>query len=198
MSRLRKHLVPRAALLLAHYKPMPGSPYRGMEDFLLDRGTAAPVAQLTEEQVKYLEATMKASGFIFRPRQCFANAQMAVWYDTEGRLTYMEGFALSEGIGAIHHAWVVIDCAAVAEVTWRALDAPSGSPPLLQPAAGAEYLGVEISREQIGQRLLNDGWLGTFFGGPVCTLFHQERLQPVADDVRALADALTAVRGAAP
>jgi hypothetical protein len=50
-------------------------------------------------------------------RECFQNAALAA-FDSDGELTYVEGFACRSGL-LVHHAWVVNAEGKALEVTWR-------------------------------------------------------------------------------
>ena len=51
-------------------------------------------------------------------RMCFSNAFNLAVYDDHDRFTYMEGYAYTPGIIAVHHAWVVNDKDEVIDPTW--------------------------------------------------------------------------------
>lgn len=127
--------------------------YSSVIDFILDRGRHFPVRTLTKEQLAYLDKVMDRSGWAFELKGCFANTQYVMFFDSDNRLTYVEGYAFGQGPIPVHHAWLAIDGVPV-EVTWRDFDRRpredwDEAPPLIQPLADSAYFGVEYQRAEL-------------------------------------------------
>lgn len=85
----------------------------GSADYVLDRGEAFESHTLDAEQRAYV----RKLGSHWRLKECFYNGQVLA--DRHARLTYCEGYAVSDLGIPVHHGWVVLDDKHVIDVTWR-------------------------------------------------------------------------------
>jgi len=85
----------------------------GSADYVLDRGEAFESHPLDAEQRAYV----RKLGSHWRLKECFYNGQVLA--DRHARLTYCEGYAVSDAGFPVHHGWVVLDGKHVIDVTWR-------------------------------------------------------------------------------
>ena len=110
--------------------------YCSFYDYVLDRGHACKVEQMTHEEWN-LASTILA--IRMRPQGCFYNAQQTVLKDHSEKLVYVEGFAVC-GFLPTHHGWITLN-GKVLDPTWSR----SGC----IPDEENSYFGVEFSREEI-------------------------------------------------
>lgn len=191
MTSLRQYLQSNIAMRIAASMRGAGE-YICMEDFVLDRGQEYPVQTLTPAELEEVREAMAATGWDFEVKQCFANSQMLVIHDD--RFTYVEGYAIGRAPIACLHAWVLFN-GKVVDVTWRDYD-DIGEPPPLQPHPEHQYIGLEFDRKLIHERAVASGEVSTLIDDwpNNYPLLQQPRLNPILDEVQALADQMKSLR----
>jgi hypothetical protein len=146
--KLVEFLAMQAAMIHQTQRQPPGR-YTSIMDYVLDQGKLYRVRQLDSEQLAYVQRVMDRSHWPFRVKECFTNAQYALFYDFDKRLAYVEGYAVGPASFPVHHAWVTVDGIPV-ELTWRG----SEPGPLVQPGPHFAYFGVEYDSDWLKKRLL--------------------------------------------
>lgn len=123
-----------------------------MVDMLASIGQPALLERFVLRNGKVFTKGPRGKLPMMTPKQCFANA-------TESRRRagpYVEGFVMRSGLPIpVHHAWNARDGQAV-DLTLR--------PPLDPKFDGLEYLGVELTDEQVDEALRQTGYYGALLG----------------------------------
>ena len=142
--------------------------YDCLEDFALDQGTFVESAELTPDELDYIDCLTDLSGCDFRMKECFLNAQMLLVADFEEMdaiLTYHEGIAVGLGVIPCLHAWVTIN-GKIVDLTWRTAGWEDNDTlgKMVQRILGVipdgwHYLGVEVADPvDVIERLWETEW----------------------------------------
>ena len=116
-ANLCSYLSQRASIMWGMSEVPRDFKYAGMEDFVLDRGTAFKSQRLTESEMDIVFDAIKDSEVKCRQKECFYNAQILATTDKTQSLQYVEGFACGRGLIPVAHAWLSLN-GKVVDVTW--------------------------------------------------------------------------------
>lgn len=124
--------------------------YRGYEDLILQCGRVM--------EPKPLPKNIKPG----QPRLCYANSQHLVFKNPA--LTYVEGYAMAQGVSfPLHHAWLLDADGYAIDPTWE----PYGCCYLGVPLAASWVKSILKSRRQLGRTdelsILQGNYLEGFF-----------------------------------
>jgi hypothetical protein len=129
--------------------------YRGPDHFLVEHAKLYAPKPLPSDGMALLKAATKRKRL--KVRHCFQNAAEAVLFDSTGRLTYCEGYALR--MIPVHHAWVILDGDIVVDLTWNRAEGSTSS--RLADKVIAEwdrdtfaYFGVPFSTARLRRSIL--------------------------------------------
>jgi len=155
-----------------------GFAYTCIEDYVLKNGVVMESAELTRDELEYLDATITRAHELGQQvtefKQCFANSQMLVLCQPGYELIYHEGYALGRACIPVHHGWVTIN-GKIVDPTWK-LERPASRSVLPEhpigeipeghiyvgaPIENVEYIRHRINFREIIGSLLDD-WEGDY------------------------------------
>lgn len=136
--------------------------YLGPMDLVLREGETFTPAPYDAERWRF-EGT---------PRNCFGDALDLASY-SGGALTYVEGYASSELLPGVHHAWTVTEDGTVVDPTWAA-----------NGHHGEAYLGIRFPMEVVLDVLAEKETYGLLDHEPLWTKPIGESLTRKEDDGR--------------
>jgi hypothetical protein len=121
--------------------------YNGIYDFLIKEGILFKSVALTKSEQKAVDKLfsrfIKMNG-VPKHKECYYNAQIALYYDSENIFRYSEGFAIDNKIGIpLSHGFLTIN-GKVVDLTWRDEDGKF----YIGDTAG-EYFGVRFDSKDI-------------------------------------------------
>lgn len=110
-----------------------------------------------------------------KAQDCFYNSQEFCTEDNGGR--YFEGFVLvKKGLGPSEHCWVVMQDGRVVDFTMEAAEAVMAKLRHAVDLRGALYVGLEVPKEFIVERLNATDWYDS-----IAELFYADEIQQIAD-----------------
>ena len=124
-------------------EPPEGFAYTTHFDYFLENGKEYISSPLTPDELAVLKEAIKGHKLMYKPKQCFYNAQNLAQEKRECR--YVEGYLFS-GVIPLEHGWNSINGKVI---DFTMAHANGGKPILGEIPAGWEYFGVELPTTMI-------------------------------------------------
>lgn len=151
MSQVKEH-IKQMYDLITWDKNDKSTYYNGIFDFLIREGRLFKSEALTEDEKtavnKLMERIISTSGTP-KHKQCYYNAQTALFCDYDKLFRYSEGYAMSDVGLALPHGFLTIN-EKVVDLTWRDKDGN-----FYVGETTNEYFGVRFDSEDILRAMLD-------------------------------------------
>ena len=145
------------------HKANPGYAYATPYEYFMKNGKKYDSSPLDEKELAILKFAIKGHKLMYKPKECFYNAQRLAQDSSKCR--YVEGF-LFAGLIPFEHGWNTINGKVV---DFTMAHSNGGKPVLGEIPAGREYFGVEFPT-----KMVSGLWSRTGYSTPLVSNYGED------------------------